>query len=127
VKFYAVDTFKGEDVPEHQGFVKENGGSIRALFEANIKRCGVADFITILEGDSAEMAANIPDGSLNLCYIDAAHDYDSVRADIRAWLPKVRKGGVFAGHDALHEPVQKAVVELLPKAAIIPPVWMHKV
>merc|ERR1711907_912810 len=30
---------------------------------------------------------------------DARHDFAGVVADIRAWWPKVRMGGIFAGHD----------------------------
>ncbi len=127
VQFYAVDTFQGEaDQPKHFETVRMHGGSLRAAFEENVRRCGVADCITILEGDSPAMAGAIVDGALNFCYIDGAHDYKSVKADIAAWLPKVRKGGILAGHDALYEPVKKAVLELLPKAQIIPPVWMHR-
>lgn len=32
-------------------------------------------------------------------YIDGAHDYKSAKADIAAWWPKVKLGGVLAGHD----------------------------
>lgn len=48
---------------------------------------------------SVEAAARIPDASLDFVYIDARHDYDSVREDVLAWLPKVRPGGILAGHD----------------------------
>jgi len=32
-------------------------------------------------------------------YIDADHSYDALISDIHAWWPKVRVGGVMAGHD----------------------------
>lgn len=37
--------------------------------------------------------------SLDFVMIDASHVYEDVSRDIDAWLPKVKKGGVIAGHD----------------------------
>ena len=41
----------------------------------------------------------IQDGSLDFVFIDAAHNYDSVLADLHHWYPKVRSGGLVSGHD----------------------------
>jgi hypothetical protein len=41
------------------------------------------------------------DESLDFVYIDANHQYDFIKQDISLWYPKVRKGGVVAGHDYL--------------------------
>jgi hypothetical protein len=49
--------------------------------------------------DSALVAAKFPDDHFDFVYIDAQHDYDSVKRDIEAWWPKVKKGGFLAGHD----------------------------
>jgi len=38
-------------------------------------------------------------GAADLVYIDASHDYYSVMEDIRDWWPKLRLGGLMAGHD----------------------------
>lgn len=54
---------------------------------------------------SVEAAAQIPDRSLDFVYIDAAHDFASVAADLRAWSPKVRIGGIVSGHDYLKAPL----------------------
>jgi hypothetical protein len=35
----------------------------------------------------------------DLVFLDAAHTNPSDRENIDFWLPKVKKGGVFAGHD----------------------------
>lgn len=53
----------------------------------------------VLEMSSAEAAKKIGDGSLDFVFLDADHSYEGVRADIEAWLPKVRKGGWIGGHD----------------------------
>ncbi len=53
----------------------------------------------IREGWSTEVAASVPDGTLDMVFLDADHSYEGVRDDIAAWLPKVRKGGWIGGHD----------------------------
>lgn len=55
----------------------------------------------IIREDSREAANFFADGSLDFVYIDAAHDYINVMKDLETWLPKVKKGGVFCGHDFL--------------------------
>lgn len=46
-----------------------------------------------------DAASVVPEGSCALVFIDADHRYEAVRADIRAWIGKVRAGGILAGHD----------------------------
>jgi len=48
---------------------------------------------------SVEAAATVPDHSFDFVYIDARHDYESVKEDLEAWWAKVRPGGILAGHD----------------------------
>lgn len=49
--------------------------------------------------DSLEVAECIPSDLLDFVYIDADHIYEAVKADLAAWIPKVRKGGIVSGHD----------------------------
>jgi hypothetical protein len=79
-----------------------------------------------LEADSAASAAGFNSESVTFAYIDAAHDYESVKRDIAAWMPKIKSGGILAGHDAQSPGVQKAVKELLPNAEFYLPVWMYR-
>ena len=47
--------------------------------------------------------------SLDFIYIDARHEYDFVIGDIAHWWPKIKKGGVFAGHDYLEGRIEYPV------------------
>lgn len=53
----------------------------------------------IREGWSTDIATYIPDGSLDMVFLDADHSYEGVRDDIAAWMPKVKPGGWIGGHD----------------------------
>jgi hypothetical protein len=64
---------------------------------------------TIIRGKTVAAAESVRDGSLDFIFIDAGHDTESVKADIRAWEPKVRSGGVLMGHDINWPSVQRAV------------------
>lgn len=66
-----------------------------------------------MPGLSVEIANLIPDESLGLVYLDACHTYECVSADLEAWLPKLVKGGIMAGHDFLAPEygVQQAVLD----------------
>ena len=50
---------------------------------------------------SKEFVKEIADGSLDFVYIDGDHSYDSCKEDINMWLPKIKQGGIIAGHDYL--------------------------
>lgn len=66
--------------------------------------------LKMLSLDAAQM---FYDESLDVVYIDADHSYANVCDNLAEWWPKVRPGGLFAGHDYcdLHPGVVLAVNE----------------
>lgn len=60
------------------------------------------DKVTVLRGLTKDMIPRIPDNSLGLIYIDAAHDFESVRFDLYMTYDKVVPGGIISGHDYLN-------------------------
>ncbi|HXP59475.1 MAG TPA: class I SAM-dependent methyltransferase [Dongiaceae bacterium] len=49
--------------------------------------------------DSLDAAPRFRDGELDFVWLDGNHSYEASSADIAAWYPKVRSGGLFSGHD----------------------------
>jgi predicted O-methyltransferase YrrM len=68
------------------------------IFVANVRQSGLQDMIVPIRGKSL-WAASFIRNDLDFVFIDANHEYESVKADIAAWLPKVKRGGMLAGHD----------------------------
>jgi predicted O-methyltransferase YrrM len=48
---------------------------------------------------SEEASSHFEDESLDFVYIDGDHTYNAVTLDLEKWYPKVKKGGLFYGHD----------------------------
>ena len=75
--------------------------------------------VKILRMLSVEAAKEIADNSLDFVVIDADHRYESVVADIAAWWPKLRVGGLFTGHDYMDaEPTPKHPIRYGVKQAV---------
>lgn len=120
-----IDTCRGSG-PEgprqkdyHAAAVGRGVGTFAGELHRNVLDCGYGDTILLLIADSLTAARLFGDGSVDWVHLDARHDYASVRADIQAWLPKVKRGGWLSGddYDALKWPeVVRAVGELLPGA-----------
>jgi hypothetical protein len=122
-----VDTCRGSG-PEgwrgkdfHADAVRNGGGTFAGALHRNLLSCGFGDSIQLLIADSISASRLFSDGSLDWVHLDALHDYPSVKADVDAWLPKVKKGGWLSGDDYDEQKwpdVVKAVGALLPGAEL---------
>lgn len=90
-----------------------NGESVFEAWRRNVKRYSHAAISNYFDRSKSEDAACLfPDGIFDLVFIDGDHSYEAVKSDIRNYLPKVRDGGILAGHDfGQFEGVTQAVLE----------------
>ena len=72
-------------------------GQLFEKFLSNTER--VKHIITPVREMSVDAAKKYKDGSLDFVFIDADHEREPCREDIIAWMPKVKNGGILAGHD----------------------------
>jgi predicted O-methyltransferase YrrM len=106
-----VDTFE-PDWSHYFDLINENkGGSLLEIFNRNLYTYN--DIIKIVKGRSDDVFHQFNDNQFKMIFIDAAHDYESVRNDLANYYPKLQKGGIFAGHDYFEKDagVHKAVNE----------------
>ena len=55
--------------------------------------------VKVVRDFSINASKQFEDNFFDFVYIDADHTYEAVYKDLCAWYPKVRPGGVLAGHD----------------------------
>ena len=128
IEIYGIDLWADRTNNEHYSHLTdadEQLSNIQRMYEHNLEQTNTRHLIEDIKGCSWEVADQFEDGYFDFVYIDAAHDYSSVIKDIEAWKPKVKKGGIFAGHDYEEKNnVVRAVHELLEDINIWPPcVW----
>jgi predicted O-methyltransferase YrrM len=70
----------------------------------------VKEIINPIIGPSNEIVNQYKNESLDFVFIDASHDYEDILEDMKNWLPKIKVGGVFAGHDySPHNPYEHSI------------------
>jgi len=115
-KLYAVDhypsfidwngTVIGED---RQEAMKEHASNRLKLY---------TDKIEFVYTSSEEFVKTIEDESLDFIFIDGDHSYEGALRDFKNFYPKVKKGGIFAGHDIYIPTVDKALKEFFGKVDV---------
>lgn len=112
IKFHCVDTWKGTVTEgHHQTDPDVVNDRLFEVFTQNMSP--FSGQYTAIRTTSVEAADHFEDRSVDFVYIDASHEYLDVKADIAAWLPKVKKGGTMAGDDFNSSQVRRAVTEML--------------
>lgn len=101
LSLHAVDLFELDESADPRVLEKIPDGSraFGKFFEANLKAAGVRKFVKMIKKATAAAALDYEPQSVDVVFVDADHAYDSVLADILNWWPKLKLGGVMAGHD----------------------------
>ena len=97
---------------KHDGFKDQNAAD--EAYNKTIERLSKFKERSRIIRDTAEVASNqIIDDSLDFVYIDSSHTYEATRKEIELYWPKLKVGGILAGHDYCNGPdIQRAVQEL---------------
>jgi predicted O-methyltransferase YrrM len=125
IEFYCIDTWEGS--VEHEG-MKELP-QLYNIFLDNMK--SVEEYYFPLKIYSLDACKKFKDNSLDFVFLDASHEYEDIKKDIKAWLPKIKSGGILAGHDYYNEGtdwfpgVKQAVNEMLDEFDCSEDCWIY--
>jgi hypothetical protein len=90
INFFCIDTWQGSK--EHS--IEDD---LYNIFISNMK--SVKNYFSAYKMTSVEASKLFEDKSIDFAFIDASHEYEDVLEDIKSWYPKIKVGGIIAGHD----------------------------
>lgn len=131
-KFIEIGTYKGRsaaymaveienskkqitlDTIDHYSISNDNSANSTDQYETVLRNLdSVKHIVKAMKMKSADAAELYENNSLDFVYIDASHDYESVKEDILSWYDKVKIGGIIGGDDFGWPGVESAVLEII--------------
>lgn len=101
IDLYVIDLFVAQeiecrslDLENPIDYLKE-GTDILDIFKNNLSGYD----INIYKGDSKVLFNKFKDDFFDFIFIDGNHEYEYVKSDLSNFYPKLKSGGIFAGHD----------------------------
>lgn len=94
---YCVDNWKGNVGTDLEDIARKL--DVFSIFWRRICDARLEEVVIPIRGRSEDVASILADGAFDLIYIDADHRFNSARADIANFAPRVRTGGILCGDD----------------------------
>ena len=99
------------------------------LFMKNLEDFGVKEKICVLPMSLLKAAEKFAPESVDLIFLNADRDYDSVKAHLLQWYPKLKPGGFLLCDD--YEPEQPGVMRAIKSVGleglvVAPSLWCHR-
>lgn len=102
VHLWAVDLWRA-----YSGYREHVADDFYASLKAEAERRLSPYAVRFMQMESKKASRTFVDKSLDFVYLDANHELPYIVSDIAAWLPKIRPGGMIAGHDYSERRVSK--------------------
>jgi hypothetical protein len=96
--YYMVDPWRNLD--DWNKPANKSDAVFEGFYRESMERTSAhEDKRVVLRGTTTEVVDQVPDGSLDLAYIDGDHTLRGITVDLIAWWPKIRAGGRLGGDD----------------------------
>ena len=128
-RLLSIDTFEGSLNPEDPA--NKAGGAYfdaykngERFFHEHIEKNLAGLPVEYMKMTSHQASKKIKNASLDFCFLDGDHTLPVIYQDIKDYLPKIKKGGLFVGHDysLVHNPknqVKESVDKIIGAKKII--------
>lgn len=94
-EIHVIDPHEGyEEFNDLFGWTWED---VKKEWEINTRH--YRDIIHLWNEYSYDIAPRVSDNYFDFIYIDGDHSYEGIKRDLELYLPKIKQGGVVAGHD----------------------------
>jgi predicted O-methyltransferase YrrM len=130
IDFYCIDSWKYVKSTEQPVSSQEMFDIVYYEFLQNIRP--IDSYINVIRDNSIDASTLFQKEFFDFIFIDASHHYSDVFNDNKYWLPKLKPGGIIAGHDYftdVHPGVKEAVDETYGKLVKTIPeqnVWYYE-
>jgi predicted O-methyltransferase YrrM len=123
---HCVDHFQGSAEHHQLGL---SVSDMQSVLLRNLESFGVRDRVRVHAMGTLEAARLVADASVDFLLLDASHDLESVMADLAAWHPKLKSGGLLFCDD--YDPHWPGVMEAvrrfgLPGQLAATALWLHQ-
>jgi len=98
ITLFCIDNWKCDNISAAEK-ARLGHANYYAAFLENVRRVGAAHLITPLRLDSMVASQKFEDNSIAFLFLDGDHSIPYIEQELEAWLPKVKAGGMIAGHD----------------------------
>ena len=109
MELYAIDAYTNIGITDDTS----QGSSDEVKAKAYNRLSVFGDRVKFVYKQSEDAYKDYSDEFFDYVYIDGDHAYKSIKRDIELWYPKVKVGGILAGHDIIMDSVKTAVEEFL--------------
>lgn len=95
----AIDAWRHQPGPYDADRANETDEAQDELYRFVSDCFAVYPNVRVLRSLTHDAVSMFADAYFDLIYVDACHLLDAVRQDLVDWYPKLKPGGLFAGHD----------------------------
>lgn len=98
---YGIDNYKPTNAPTNEVYImdEKEADFTKLLAFHNLAYSGYKEKATIIVKDTSEAVKDFEDNTFDFIFLDSATTSEDCLNELNMWYPKLKKGGIFSGHD----------------------------